>query len=219
MQNFIFLLPTEVIFGKEAEMQTADKIKKYGGTRVLIVYGGGSVVRSGLLKKIESMLRKADIPFMSLGGVRPNPSLSFAKAGVEQAKKFNADFILAVGGGSVIDTAKAIALGAANPNIDIWLYWTQEATATKSISVGVVLTISAAGSETSISAVLTNDNTKEKRGLNNEFNRAKFAIMNPELTYTLPKYQIACGVVDIMMHTLDRYFTLTEGNELTDEDC
>jgi alcohol dehydrogenase YqhD (iron-dependent ADH family) len=136
---------------------------------------------------------------------------------VEQAIKFGADFILAVGGGSVIDTAKGIALGAANPQTDIWTFWSNKAVAEKSLPVGVVLTISAAGSETSDSAVLTNDETGMKRGMSSELHRAKFAVMNPELTYTLPKFQILCGIVDIMMHTLDRYFTLTEGNELTDE--
>lgn len=217
MQNFTFFSPTKVIFGKNAEQATAEEIKRFGGSRVMIVYGGGSVVKSGLLDKIQQLLKKEGIPFTVLGGVRPNPYLSLAKAGVEQAIQFDADFILAVGGGSVIDTAKAIALGVSNPQTDIWLYWTREAVAKKSIPVGVVLTISAAGSETSDSAVLTNDETGSKRGLGTELNRPKFAVMNPELTYTLPKYQIICGIVDIMMHTLDRYFTPTEGNELTDE--
>lgn len=217
MQSFIFYSPTEVVFGKDSELKTAQEIKKYGGSRVLVVYGGGSVVKSGLLKKIEQLLTKEGLPYEMLGGVKPNPLLSFARSGVEKARKFGADFILAVGGGSVIDTAKGIAHGVANPETDIWLYWLGEATVKKSLPVGAVLTISAAGSETSDSAVLTNGETKEKRGLSTEFNRPRFAIMNPELTYTLPKYQISCGIVDIMMHTLDRYFTLTEGNELTDE--
>jgi alcohol dehydrogenase YqhD (iron-dependent ADH family) len=152
-----------------------------------------------------------------MGGVKPNPRLSLARAGIKQAIDFKADFVLAVGGGSAIDTAKGIALGAANSQEDIWHYWTGEASAKKALPIGVILTISAAGSETSDSAVLTDEATGSKRGLGSELNRPKFAIMNPELTYTLPKYQIACGIVDIMMHTLDRYFTLTEGNELTDE--
>lgn len=217
MKSFIFYSPTEVVFGKDAELKTTEEIKKYGGSRVLIVYGGGSVLKSGLLRRIEELLTKADIEFTHLGGVQPNPLLSLAKAGVEKAIKFGVDFILAVGGGSVIDTAKGIAHGVANPEIDIWSYWTKEAIVEKSIPMGIVLTISAAGSETSDSAVLTNDETGSKRGLGTDFNRPKFAIMNPELTYTLPSFQIACGIVDIMMHTLDRYFTLTEGNEITDE--
>lgn len=217
MRSFTFFSPTKVIFGKNAELATADEIKKFGGSRVMIVYGGGSVVKSGLLDKIQQLLIKEGLPFTVLGGVQPNPRLSLARAGVEQAIKFGADFILAVGGGSVIDTAKAIAHGAANPQTDIWLYWTREAVVEKSIPVGVVLTISASGSETSDSAVLTNDETGTKCGLCTELNRPKFAVMNPELTYTLPKYQIICGIVDIMMHTLDRYFTTVEGNELTDE--
>lgn len=217
MQSFEYYSPTEVIFGRETELKAAGEIKKYGGSRVLIVYGGGSVVRSGLLAKIEHSLSSENIPFTSLGGVQPNPRLSLAKTGVEKAIEFKADFVLAVGGGSVIDTAKGIAHGAANPGVDIWDFWIRKAVVEKSLPVGVVLTISAAGSETSDSSVLTNDETAEKRGLSTPFNRPKFAVMNPELTYTLPDYQVSCGVVDIMMHTLDRYFTLTEGNEITDE--
>jgi len=217
MKSFTFYSPTEVVFGKGTELRAADEIKKHGGSRVLIVYGGGSVVKSGLLSRIEQSLTDGGLSFTELGGVSPNPRLSFARVGVEKAKEFGADFVLAVGGGSVIDTAKGIALGIANPGADIWLYWTQEAIPPKSMPVGVVLTISAAGSETSDSAVLTDEETGSKRGLSIDFNRPKFAIMNPELTFTLPSYQIACGIVDIMMHTLDRYFTLTEGNELTDE--
>lgn len=217
MKSFDFYSPTEVIFGKDTEVRTADEIKKHGGSRVFIVYGGGSVVRSGLLNRIEQSLTEGGIPFTTLGGVSPNPHLSFAKMGVERAIEFKTDFILAVGGGSVIDTAKGIAHGVANPEMDIWDYWTEKEVLNKSISVGVVLTISAAGSETSDSAVLTDEVTGTKIGYSNEFNRPKFAIMNPELTYTLPMYQVACGIVDIMMHTLDRYFTLTEGNQITDE--
>lgn len=217
MQSFQFYSPTEIIFGKNTELKTAEEIKKFGGSRVLIVYGGGSVVRSGLIDRIKNSLSYANLAFEEFGNVKPNPILSYAKIGIAKAIEFGADFILAVGGGSVIDTAKGIAHGAANPDIDIWSFWTEEEKVQKSLPVGTVLTISAAGSETSDSAVLTNDETGSKRGLSCFCNRPKFAIMNPELTYTLPKYQVACGIVDIMMHTLDRYFTLTEGNELTDE--
>ncbi|MDP4090190.1 MAG: iron-containing alcohol dehydrogenase, partial [Bacillota bacterium] len=217
MQSFIFHSPTEVAFGKDAELKAAEEIKKFGGSRVLIVYGGGSVVKSGLLARVKETLSKNDIAFIEFGGAQPNPLLSHTTAGVKKAIEFGADFILAVGGGSVIDTAKGIAHGTANPDTDIWKFWTRELAVQKSLPVGAILTISAAGSETSDSAVLTNDETGSKRGLGTIFNRPKFAIMNPELTYTLPEYQIACGIVDIMMHTLDRYFTLTEGNEITDE--
>lgn len=217
MNSFMFYSPTEVLFGKDTELKTAEEIKKFGGSRVLIVYGGGSVVKSGLLDRIKLSLSKEGLAFTEIGGVAPNPRLSLAKVGVEQAVKFGADFILAVGGGSVIDTSKGIAHGIANPGIDLWSIWTEEIKLQKSMPVGVVLTISAAGSETSDSAVLTNDETGSKVGLSTEYNRPKFAIMNPELTYTLPNFQVSCGIVDIMMHTLDRYFTLTQGNEITDE--
>ncbi|MDF1495596.1 iron-containing alcohol dehydrogenase [Caproiciproducens sp. CPB-2] len=217
MKNFTFYSPTEVIFGKDTELQASDEIKKHGGTRVLVVYGGNSVVKSGLLERVEKTLKEGGLPFLSVGGVVPNPRLSFARDGVRKAKEFGVDFILGIGGGSVIDTAKAIAHGVANPDTDLWLFWTKQAVLTKSSPVGAILTISAAGSETSDSAVLTNWEAGEKRGLNTPFNRPKFAIMNPELTYTLPPFQLSCGIVDIMMHTMDRYFTLTEGNELTDE--
>lgn len=216
MQNFTYHTPTKVIFGKNAEQKTAEEIKQYNAHRVFVAYGGGSVVKSGLLGKIEKELKSAGLEYQLLGGVKPNPLLSFARKGVEQAISFGADFVLAVGGGSVIDTAKGIAHGAANPGVDIWQYWIGKEQVENSLPVGVVLTISAAGSETSDSAVLTNEETGEKRGLSCEQNRPQFAIMNPELTYTLPSYQIACGITDIMMHTLDRYFTPTQGNELTD---
>lgn len=217
MQSFEFYSPTEVVFGKDTELKAAGLIKKYGGSRVLIVYGGGSVVRSGLLGKIENSLKEAGIAFKSIGGVQPNPRLSFAKSGIKEALNFGTDFVLALGGGSVIDTVKGIAHGAANPDKDLWSFWTKEIPLTKSLPVGTVLTISAAGSETSESAVLTNEETGAKIGFDTPFNRPKFAVMNPVLTFTLPVYQVACGIVDIMMHTLDRYFTPTDGNEITDE--
>ena len=217
MQNFVYYAPTEVIFGKDAEAQTAAAVSRWNGSRVLIVYGGGSVRRSGLLQQIQSELDAADIAWTEIGGVQPNPRLSLAEEGVKQALDFKADFILAVGGGSVIDTAKGIAHGTANPDTKLWDIWTGQAPLTKSLPVGVVLTIPAAGSEMSDSAVLTNEEIGRKAGINTPFNRVKFAIMNPELTYTLPRYQVTCGIVDIMMHTLDRYFTHTKGNEMTDE--
>ena len=217
MQSFTFHSPTEIAFGKNEEAKTGQLVKKYGGTKVFVVYGGGSAVKSGLLKKITDCLDAENIKHLAFGGTQPNPLLSHAREGVAAAAGFGADFILAVGGGSVIDTAKAIAHGAKNPETDIWKFWKREAELTASLPVGVVLTISAAGSETSMSAVLTNAETGEKRGFGTDFNRPRFAIMNPELTYSVPKYHIACGVVDILMHTIDRYFTQQTGeNEFTD---
>jgi hypothetical protein len=215
MQGFTYYSPTEVVFGKDTELKTAEYIRKYGGSRVLVVYGGGSVVRSGLLERITKNLEENGLTYQCFGGAKANPTLSHAKEGIQASIAFQADFILGVGGGSAIDTAKAIAIGTANPEDDIWDFWCRKKTVTKNLPVGAVLTISAAGSETSNSAVLTNEDTKSKRGLGIDFNRPRFAIMNPELTFTLPPYQVACGVTDIMMHTLDRYFNPLD-NELTD---
>lgn len=215
MQKFTYYSPTEVVFGKDAEARTAECVSKYGGTKVFLVYGGGSAVRSGLIGRVEQMLKDAGIACECFGGAQPNPTLQHAREGVEKAIAFGANFILAVGGGSSIDTAKAIAHGAANPGIDINKFWTHEVELTKSTPIGVILTLSAAGSETSASSVLTDKTIGRKRGLNTDMNRPKFAIMNPELTYSLPVYQVACGVTDIMMHTMDRYFNPID-NELTD---
>jgi len=217
MQGFIYYAPTEVIFGKGTEEQTGCLVKKYGGTKVLLVYGGGSVLKSGLLERVKNSLKATGADFCEWGGVKPNPRLSHAQTGAEYAISENVDFILAVGGGSSIDTAKAIAHGAANPGTNLWDIWTKKIRVEKVLPVGVVLTISAAGSEMSDSAVLTNEEIGKKAGLGTPMNRPKFAIMNPELTYTLPKYQIACGIADIMMHTLERYFIPNQRNRLTDE--
>lgn len=218
MKNFIQYAPTEIIFGRDTETQVGDAVEKWGGSRVLIVYGGGSVVRSGLLDRVKKSLEEKAIYFEELGGVQPNPRLSLAKEGAAQAIQMKADFILAVGGGSAIDTAKGIALSNANPEMDLWEdIWLQTKSIEKSTPCGVILTLAAAGSETSNSAVLTNTDTGRKYGLSMDQNRPKFAIMNPELTYTIPKHQLTCGIVDIMMHTLDRYFSPVQGNELTDQ--
>ena len=218
MQNFVYYAPTEIIFGKNTELKVADAVKKWGGSRVFIVFGGGSVVRSGLLERVKKSLDDAGIIHMEFGGVKPNPRLTHAENGVKKAVAFDADFVLAVGGGSVIDTAKGIAIGACYPEENLWDIWTKKVKAERALPVGSILTIAAAGSEMSSSAVLTNEATGKKSGLGTELNRPKFAIMNPELTYTLPKYQEACGVVDIMMHTLERYFALDTGTHMmTDE--
>jgi alcohol dehydrogenase YqhD (iron-dependent ADH family) len=217
MNSFTYYSPTKVLFGRGCEQNVAEEIRAFGGKKVMVVYGGHSAEKSGLLDRVVRALEKAGLPYRLLGGVRPNPHLDLAEKGTKLALECGTDFLLAVGGGSVIDTAKAIALGAANPETNLWNFWLQKAVPKKSLPVGVILTIAAAGSETSSSTVLTNQETGEKRGMSNELNRPRFAFLDPELTFTLPKYQIACGVVDIMMHTLDRYFTPTKGNELTDE--
>lgn len=217
MQSFTQYTPTEIVFGRGAQKEAGKLAKKWGGSRVLLVYGGGSAVRSGLLQEIKEELDREGIACEELGGVQPNPRLALAREGVEKAIAFQADLILAVGGGSVIDTAKAVAVGAYVPGTDIWDIWMGKAPLTGALPVGAVLTISAAGSETSDSAVLTNKETGKKAGVNSDLIRPRFALMNPELTYSLPKYQLCCGITDILMHTLERYFTPVAGNELTDE--
>ena len=216
MQGFSFHCPTEIVFGRGAEERTAELLRKYGAHRVFIVYGGGSVIKSGLLARVERVITAAGLAFSVRGGVRPNPRLSFAREAVREALDFEADFLLAVGGGSVIDTAKAIAHGTANPETDLWDFWSGKKELKKSLPVGVILTLPAAGSETSDSSVLTNEETGEKAGLPSPFNRPAFAILNPELAFSLSSPQLAAGIADIVMHTLERYMTHTEGNEFTD---
>ena len=216
MENFVQYAPTEVIFGKGTENQTGEEVKKWGGSRVLLVYGGGSAVRSGLIGRVEQSLTEAGIAYEEFGGVKPNPRLAFAEEGVQKALTFGADFILAVGGGSAIDTAKAIAHGTANPEEKLWDIWTRKVPLTRSLPVAAVLTIPAAGSEMSDSAVLTNEEIGKKAGINTPFNRCRFAVMNPELAAPLPAYQVACGVTDIMMHTMERYFIPGIQCEMTD---
>ena len=216
MQSFQYYIKTDVVFGEGSVSRAAELVKKHGGSRVLVVYGGGSAKRSGLLDRVFALLDEALIPYDSIGGVQPNPRVELAREGVKRAVEFRADLILAVGGGSVIDTAKAIAHGAANPETDIWEFWKRREVLTRSTPVGVILTIPAAGSETSDSAVLTNEQEQEKRGLNTDLNRPAFAILDPKLAMTLPPRQVSRGVTDILMHTLDRYFTPADDNELTD---
>lgn len=215
MESFTYLSPTEVIFGKNTQEKTGAYIRKYGGTRILLVYGGGSAVRSGLIDQVRQSITEAGLVCDEFGGAVANPTVAHAREGVLKALDFQADFILGIGGGSAIDTAKAIAVGAANPDHDIWEFWTRQVQLEKTLPTGTVLTIPAAGSETSASSVLTNQEIGVKRGLSSDLNRPKFAIMNPELACTLPVYQVACGVTDILMHTLDRYFNLTD-NQVTD---
>ena len=218
MQKFVYHAPTEIVFGPDTELRTGELVKKYGGSRVLVIYGGASAKKSGLLDRVCESLSSQGLDTLALGGVVPNPLVSTAREMAAEGIRFGADFILGIGGGSVLDTAKGVAHAVANPDHDVWDFWTGTKL-TKSLPVGAVLTISAAGSETSNSAVLTNDlkNPPAKRGLGTDFNRCKFAVMNPALTMTLPKYQIGAGVADIFMHTSERYFAAVLGNHLTDE--
>ncbi len=216
MEKFTYMLPTEMVFGRGSEKQTAELIKKYGGSNVLVVYGGGSVKRTGLLGTICDELKAAGLRYTTLGGVQPNPLVSFVNDAVKAAAADGIDFVLAVGGGSVIDTAKAIAHGIQYPDCDIWDIWSKKVKLEKTTPFGSVLTLAAAGSETSDSAVLTKDDTHQKRGFSTVLNMAKFAVMNPELTYSAPTYQKACGCADIFMHTLERYFAKEKPNYLTD---
>ena len=215
IKDFNFYSPTQVVFGKSAEEQLAALVKRYGGTRVLVHYGGGSARRSGLLDKVFGLLSDAGIGYVELGGVVPNPLLSLIKDGIALCRKEKIDFILAVGGGSVIDSAKAIAYGVPYDG-DPWDFWDGKAVPQSSLPVGTILTIPAAGSEMSDSCVVTRDEDQNKRGFNNDLCRCKFAIMNPERTYTLPPYQTAAGATDIMMHTMERYFSRYDGMTLTD---
>ena len=217
MEQFKYYAPTKILFGKNTEAEVGELCKTQGASKVLVHFGGSSAKKSGLLDRVCGALQEAGLHYVTLGGVVPNPRLSKVYEGIEICRREKVDFILAVGGGSVIDTCKAIAHGAANPGTDIWEFWKRRAPLTRSMPVGVVLTIPAAGSETSDSAVLTNAEAGEKRGLNTPFNRPAFAILDPLLAATLPVHQVACGVSDILMHTLDRYFNPVTDNALTDE--
>lgn len=215
MFNFSYYTPTQVVFGRDAETHTGALVKAQGCKKVLIHYGGGSVVRSGLLGRIKASLDKEGVTYIELGGVVPNPRLSLVYQGIELCKKEGVDFILAVGGGSVIDSSKAIAYGLAE-DADVWELYDRARQAKACLPVGVVLTIAAAGSEMSDSSVITKDEGGIKRGYSSDLCRPRFAIMNPELTATLPPYQTASGCADIMMHTMERYFTPNGTMDLTD---
>lgn len=219
MNNFTFYSPTEFVFGRETESRTAELVKKYGGSKVLIVYGGGSVIRSGLLARVESVLSDAGIAYVELGGIQPNPTDPKVYEGIELGRREGIDFILPVGGGSVIDTAKAIAVGIPYEG-DFWDFFIGKAVPEKAVRIGVVLTIPAAGSEGSGNSVITKLDGLKKLSLRTpEVLRPAFAVMNPELTYTLPAWQTACGITDMMAHIMERYFTNTEDTEVTDRIC
>lgn len=215
MVNFEYYTPTKVVFGKDRENEVGQLVKAYGGTKVLVHFGGGSVKRSGLLDRVLASLDEAGIAHVELGGVVPNPRLSKVREGIELGKAEGIDFLLAVGGGSVIDSAKAIGYGMCYDG-DVWDFYEGKAVPAACLPLGCVLTIAAAGSEMSNSSVISNEEGWKKRGVNNDLSRARFAIMNPELTYTLPAYQTASGCVDILYHTIERYFSGGETVEPTD---
>ena len=216
MKDFRLFIPTEIAFGASAEDETGALAAKYG-RRALLVYGMKSAEKSGVLKRVTDSLKKAGVDFKLFGGAQPNPTLAHAEQGAQEAIEFGADLIIGIGGGSAIDTAKAIAHGAANEGISLWDIWTKKVPLERSLPVGAVLTVPAAGSEMSDSAVITNEAIGKKAGINTDFNRPKFAAINPKLGATVPKYQLAAGIADIMMHTLERYFIPESSARLTDE--
>ena len=217
MNNFEYCVPTRVIFGRDTQKRAGELIKEYGFRKVMIHYGGGSVKRSGLLDQVTASLREAGIETVLFGGVQANPTLSKALEGMEICRREGVDFILAVGGGSVIDSAKCIADGAPNPEIDPWKFFMKEAVPPKALPHGNILTLSASGSETSQSCVITNEENGLKRGFNCPAHRPLFAVCNPELTFTVSRFQTGCGTVDILMHTLERYLGgTTKDTALTD---
>jgi len=197
MNEFVYYSPTKVIFGKGAESAAGSEINKLGAKKVLIHYGGGSVVRSGLLDRVQNSLAQSGISYITLSGVKPNPVLSLVRKGISMCREENVDLILAVGGGSVIDSAKAIAVGAANPDTDVWDYFLRKATPVNRLPVAVILTIAASGSEMSNSCVITNEDGMLKRGFSSDANRPVVSFMNPELLKTVPRYHRGCGVTDI----------------------
>lgn len=219
MNNFVFYSPTEFVFGKATEMQVGALARKHGARKVMIVYGGGSVVRSGLLDRVKQSLQEAGIEYCLIGGVQPNPVDTKVYEGIEFCRREQADMLLPVGGGSVIDTAKAIAAGVLYEG-DFWDFYIGKAKVTKALKVAVVLTIPAAGSEGSGNTVITKLDGLQKLSLRvPEVLRPVFSIMNPELTYTLPPFQTACGVADMMAHIMERYFTNTQEVEIGDRLC
>ena len=215
MNNFTYYTPTKVVFGRDTDKQVGQLVKEQNCKKVLIHYGGQSAKRSGLLDRIKASLEAENIAYVELGGVVPNPRLSMVYEGIELCKKESVDFILAVGGGSVIDSSKAIGYGMTNEG-DVWDFYDKKRQATACLPIGAVLTIAAAGSEMSDSSVITKEEGWIKRGYGSNYCRCKFAVMNPELTMTLPDYQTASGCTDIMMHTMERYFDQSRTMELTD---
>jgi len=218
MNNFKFCSPTEFVFGKNTEKNVAALVKKYGGKKVLIHYGGGSIIKSGLLAEVESCLQNEFIEYVLLGGAQPNPIDTLVYKGIDLCRKEKVDFILAVGGGSAIDSAKAIAAGVPYAG-DFWNFFDRTVTINQALPIGTVLTIPAAGSEVSESMVITKVDGALKRGAGSNLIRPVFSIMNPVLTYTLPSFQTACGLADMMAHVMERYFTQTPNVDITDRTC
>ncbi|PYG87653.1 hypothetical protein LY28_02025 [Ruminiclostridium sufflavum DSM 19573] len=218
MNNFSFYSPTKFVFGTDSESRCGYLVKEFGGTKVLIVYGGGSVVRSGLMDKIKLSLAAAGVHFSELGGIVPNPKDDKVYEGIDLCRKEGVDFLLALGGGSAIDTAKAIAAGVPYGS-DFWDFYSGKAIIQKALPVATVLTIAAAGSEGSGDTVITRTDGNLKRGAGSDLLRPVFSILNPQLTATLPAYQTACGAADIMAHVFERYFTNTKDVEITDRLC
>ena len=217
MRSFEYYTPTKVIFGKDTHLKIGEILKDYNCHKILIHYGGKSAVKSGLIDDIKKCLTDAGFDFVTLGGVVPNPRLSKVREGISLCRKENIDFILAVGGGSVIDSAKAIGYGVANPWTDVWNFFLKTEVPTACIPIGAIPTIAASGSEMSGSCVITNEDGWLKRGsTRSDLCRPKFTLMNPRLTYTLPEYQTESGCVDILMHTMERYFVNIETMEITD---
>ena len=216
MQNFIYETPTKIYFGKDEEAKVGKILREFAPKKVLIHYGGQSAKKSGLLDRVKKALEDENISYVELGGVVANPELSLVRKGIALCLSEGVDFVLAVGGGSVLDSAKDIANGAANPDVDVWDYSLKKCVPEKTLKKGAILTLSAAGSEMSNSCVITNMETGEKRGYSCPCNRMDFAIENPELTYTVSPYQTACGAVDIAMHTIERYFCPGTDTYLTD---
>ncbi|HHW30696.1 MAG TPA: iron-containing alcohol dehydrogenase [Clostridiaceae bacterium] len=218
MNNFTFYSPTYFMFGKDTEKEAGSLVRRFGGSKVLVHFGGGSVKRSGLLDRVEESLRAEGIDYIELGGVVPNPRSGLVYEGIDLCRREGVDFILAVGGGSVIDSAKAIAAGVKYDG-DFWDFFSGKAQIKEALPVGTVLTIAAAGSEGSPDTVITHEKYMKKKGAGSEYLRPTFSILNPELTYTLPPDQTANGVADIMAHVFERYFTNTKGVEITDRLC
>lgn len=218
MRDFSYFTPTKVEFGPGKENLVGTLLKAEKAQKVLIHYGGESAEKSGLLDRVKLSLQESEIPYVTLGGVQPNPRLALVYQGIELCRENKVDFILAVGGGSVIDSAKAIAYGLATDR-DVWDFFVGKAVPQASFPVGCVLTIAAAGSEMSNSCVITNEDGWQKRPCDNDLGRCRFAIMNPELTYTLPAYQTSCGCADIIFHTLERFFHAGDTLKITDEIC
>ena len=214
MDNFNFYAPTYFAFGKDAEAQAGALVRRFGGSKVLIHYGGGSVIRSGLLDRVKNSLEEAGLSYLELGGVKPNPRSGLVYQGIELCRAEGVDFVLAVGGGSAIDSAKAIAAGAVYDG-DFWDFY-EGKPVDRALPIGTVLTIAAAGSEGSPDSVITKEEGMLKRGASGEAYRAKFSILNPALTQTLPPYQTACGITDIIAHLYERYLTNTKNVETTD---